>query len=136
LMSSIANETFITNKNLYSLISKDVDIRILLGVLNSRLLSYLYIRQVTQATKDDFPQVTIKDIMSLPYPLDDRIKKVSSLLISLVERMLVLQNQPMARTPQEQEMVKREIESTDRAIDKLVYELYGLTEEEIKTVEE
>ena len=28
-----------------------------------------------------------------------------------------------ARTPQEQEMVKREIESADRAIDKLVYEL-------------
>jgi hypothetical protein len=32
-------------------------------------------------------------------------------------------------------MVKREIESTDRAIDRLVYELYGLTEEEIKVVE-
>ena len=38
------------------------------------------------------------------------------------------------RTP-EQEMVKREIESTDRAIDKLVYELYGLTEEGIRIVE-
>ena len=37
--------------------------------------------------------------------------------------------------PQEQEMVKREIESTDRAIDNLVYELYGLTDEEIKIVE-
>ena len=37
--------------------------------------------------------------------------------------------------PQEEEMVKREIESTDRAIDILVYELYGLTEEEIKIVE-
>jgi len=31
--------------------------------------------------------------------------------------------------------VKREIESTDRAIDRLVYELYGLTEEEVKVVE-
>ncbi len=39
------------------------------------------------------------------------------------------------RTPQEQELVKREIESTDRQIDALVYELYGLTEEEIKIVE-
>jgi len=36
---------------------------------------------------------------------------------------------------QEQEMVKREIESTDRAIDDLVYELYGLTEDEVKVVE-
>ena len=34
-----------------------------------------------------------------------------------------------------QEMVKREIESTNKAIDKLVYALYGLTEEEIRIVE-
>jgi len=40
------------------------------------------------------------------------------------------------RTPQEKESLQREIESTDKAIDKLVYELYGLTEEEIKIVEE
>ena len=39
------------------------------------------------------------------------------------------------RTPQEQDMVKREIESTDGRIDRLVYELYGLSEEEIKIVE-
>lgn len=39
------------------------------------------------------------------------------------------------RLPQEQEMVKREIESTGRQIDNLVYELYRLTEEEIKIVE-
>jgi len=32
-------------------------------------------------------------------------------------------------------MIQREIESTDRAIDALVYELYGLTGEEIKIVE-
>ena len=39
------------------------------------------------------------------------------------------------RTPQDKERVKREIESTDRQIDRLVYELYGLTEEEIRIVE-
>ena len=55
-------------------------------------------------------------------------------MVSLVERMLALHKQ-VPRTPQEQEMVKREIESTDRAIDRLVYELYGLTEEEIGIVE-
>jgi hypothetical protein len=33
-------------------------------------------------------------------------------------------------------MVKREIESTDKQIDKLVFGLYGLTKEEIRIVEE
>ncbi len=55
-------------------------------------------------------------------------------MVSLVERMLALHKQS-PRSPQEQEMVKREIESTDRGIDRLVYELYGLSEEEIRIVE-
>jgi hypothetical protein len=32
-------------------------------------------------------------------------------------------------------MIRREIESTDRVIDSLVYDLYGLTEAKIKIVE-
>jgi hypothetical protein len=39
------------------------------------------------------------------------------------------------RLPQEKESLQREIDATDKAIDKLVYELYGLTEEEIGIVE-
>ena len=41
----------------------------------------------------------------------------------------------MVRTPQEQTALEREIAATDREIDRLVYELYGLTEDEIKIVE-
>ena len=55
-------------------------------------------------------------------------------LVSLVERLLELHKRS-PRLPQEQEMVKREVESTDGRIDRLVYELYGLTEDEIKIVE-
>jgi len=49
--------------------------------------------------------------------------------------MLELHKRPAARLPQEKESLQREIESTDGAIDGLVYELYGLTEEEVKIVE-
>ena len=48
--------------------------------------------------------------------------------------MLML-NKQQPSTPQEKEMLKREIAATDRQIDALVYELYGLTEEEIRIVE-
>ena len=41
-----------------------------------------------------------------------------------------------ARTSHEQTLLQRQIEATDGQINKLVYELYGLTEEEIKIVEE
>jgi hypothetical protein len=42
---------------------------------------------------------------------------------------------PLARTPHEQTALERQIEAADRQIDALVYELYGLTEEEIGIVE-
>jgi hypothetical protein len=47
---------------------------------------------------------------------------------------------PAPRCPRapahEKTVLQRQIESTDGEIDRLVYELYGLTEEEIAVVEE
>ena len=40
------------------------------------------------------------------------------------------------KTPTEHTAIERQIEATDAQIDQLVYQLYGLTEEEIKIVEE
>ncbi len=37
--------------------------------------------------------------------------------------------------PDEKERLERQIQATDRQIDNLVYELYGLTAEEIRIVE-
>jgi hypothetical protein len=57
-------------------------------------------------------------------------------MVSLVEQMLSLHRRKAEeKTPHETEPLERQIEATDRAIDALVYELYGLTEEEIKIVE-
>jgi len=40
-----------------------------------------------------------------------------------------------ARPPAEKQVLQLRIETTDRQIDALVYELYGLTEEEIRIIE-
>lgn len=57
-------------------------------------------------------------------------------MVTLVEKMLALHKQTTsARLPQENEMLQRQIQTTDGLIDKLVYELYGLSEDEIKIVE-
>jgi len=40
-----------------------------------------------------------------------------------------------APIPADKELYQRQIEATDRQIDALVYELYGLTEEEVGIVE-
>ena len=58
-------------------------------------------------------------------------------MIALVTQMLDLHKYlPQAKTDQEKRLVKQDIEATDVRIDALVYELYGLTAEEIAVVVE
>jgi hypothetical protein len=57
-------------------------------------------------------------------------------MVSLVERILELHKKLVAaKVPDEKTRLQREIDATDSQIDKLVYDLYGLTEDEIKIVE-
>jgi hypothetical protein len=71
----------------------------------------------------------IHQIHDLPATMCDR-------MVELVERMLSLHKElAAAKTPAQHTVIQRQIEATDRQIDQLVYELYGLTDEEIKIVE-
>lgn len=69
--------------------------------------------------------------------LNDPIDKARhDRMVELVKRMLGLQKQLVeAKDPQTKTILQRQIEATDRQIDEPVYELYALTEEEIKIVE-
>jgi len=136
-MAVLVKEDFITNKNIYviKMNRESIDIRVLLGILNSRFISFLYLKQVTQATKDDFPQVTIRDILSLPFP-DELSDDLSEQMLQLVEIMLTLNQKLQTNLDSHSRTVfKRQIEATDRQIDNLVYQLYDLTAKEIELVE-
>ena len=57
-------------------------------------------------------------------------------LVALEDNMLELQKKyHEARMERDKELYERQIKIVDAQIDKLVYDLYGLTEEEIKVVE-
>jgi len=109
----------------------------LLGILNSSLLS-AYLKTISTSFQHGYIALNRQYIEQLPIrPInfsDPADKARHDKMVSLVERMLELHKRN-PRMPQEQEMVKREIESTDRSIDSIVYELYGLTEDEVKVVE-
>jgi hypothetical protein len=117
---------------------KGIDLKYLLGLINSRLLSYWFQKTFDKLQRKIFPQFKVKELAIFPIqPINfsnPAEKAAHDKMVSLVERMLSLHRRS-ARTPQEKEMIRREIESTDQAIDARVYELYGLTEEEIKIVQ-
>jgi hypothetical protein len=112
----------------------------LLGLLNSKLLTF-FVKQKMITNKQAYPQILMTDLKQIPYrvidfsdPID---KSRHDRMVSLVDRMLVLHKQlNEAKTTQDKTMIQREIDATDRQIDRLVYELYDLTEEEIRIVEE
>ncbi len=56
-------------------------------------------------------------------------------LVALVENMLELKKKyHETRMEQDKELYERQIKMVDTQIDKLIYDLYGLTEEEVKVV--
>jgi hypothetical protein len=74
-------------------------------------------------------------IKQIPIPANPN-PETRDILIKLVESMLQLNKDlQQAVLPEQKEQIKARINYTDKKIDKLVYELYGLTEEEIKIVE-
>jgi len=114
--------------------------KFLLGILNSRIVDYYWKTMFTDF-KASFPQVTIFSLEQIPYPKMDLTKDYDRVhykkLIQLVDRMLALYQCLDREILQEGKlMIQRRIESTDRQIDQLVYELYGLTKKEIAIVEE
>ena len=60
-------------------------------------------------------------------------------MVGLVTRMMELKKQqaraPKKQSPSARQLLDQKLAITDNQIDLLVYELYGLTEEEIRTVE-
>jgi len=64
------------------------------------------------------------------------LRKKHDKLVALVESMLELQKKyHEARMDRDKELYERQIKIVDAQIDQLVYDLYGLTEEEVKVVE-
>ncbi|MFQ5852766.1 MAG: Eco57I restriction-modification methylase domain-containing protein, partial [Candidatus Binatia bacterium] len=118
--------------------TNDVSAMYLGGVLGSRLIAF-FIRGFYDEVNDAFPQIKVGQLKSLPIPAIDESKRRDKhdRMVDLVKRMLDLYKQlASAKNPNHKTSLQREIEATDRQIDRLVYELYGLTEEEIKIVEE
>jgi hypothetical protein len=111
----------------------------ILGLLNSKVLDF-YLKQVSTTLRGGFFRYFTQFIEQLPIHtvnFDDPADAARhDKMVTLVERMLALHRRLATATiPADKELYQRQIEATDRQIDVLVYELYGLTEEEIGVVE-
>lgn len=119
--------------------SESINLKFLLGLLNSRLLGFVY-KLGNPQTGKVFAEIKPSVIKQLPICKVDLKKPTDNTLhdrlVALVEQMLELhKNLHAAKTQADRELLRRQIDATDAQIDALVYELYGLTEEGIGVVE-
>jgi len=109
------------------------------GVLGSRLASWYLVRRYNRNEKT-FPEVRVGELSSLPIRVID-FESPSDVrqhdrMVTLVGTMLELSKRlQRARMKADRDLIQRRIDATDQQIDRLVYELYGLTQEEIAIVE-
>jgi len=109
----------------------------LLGLLNSKLAQF-YFQKVCaglEGKKETYLRFFGQYLEGFPVAKADKARHDK--IVSLVESMLALHKSlASAQSPHEKERLEKQITSTDEGIDKLVYELYELSEEEVKIVED
>jgi hypothetical protein len=114
-------------------------IKYILGLMNSPLINWFYKNRFTNESKltvnlskEYLSQIPIRAINFS----DAADKAKHDKMVALVERMLDLHKRlTEAKAPDDKTKLQRQIDATDCEIDRLVYDLYGLTEKEIGIVE-
>jgi hypothetical protein len=111
----------------------------IMALLNSRLLTFRF-QLIGKLKGGGILEFFWNTVSKLPIRRinfsDPTDKSRHDEMVKLVDLMLDLRKRiSAAKTEHEKTVLQRQIDATDKQIDSLVYELYNLTEEEIKIVE-
>ncbi|MGH9433267.1 MAG: TaqI-like C-terminal specificity domain-containing protein, partial [Terriglobia bacterium] len=113
----------------------------ILGLLNSRVLDF-YLKAISTTLRGGFFRYFTQFIERLPIRTIDLFNPADKArhdrIVVLVERMLQLNKRKHSGklAPSQIDRVDREIGATDEEIDDLVYDLYAITDEERKIIED
>ena len=133
LIREITNPTIyaaLTEEELYNdpaiIIVKDnsaYSIEVVLGILNSKLATFYHFNHSPKATKGVFPKILVQDIKDFPLPeISMHDKKIIEEQVQMI--LHIKQKNPNANT-----------NAREQLIDRLVYQLYGLTYDEVKIID-
>jgi adenine-specific DNA-methyltransferase len=108
---------------------KEYNIKFILGLVNSDLINWYFLNYLSEDLHF-YPN----DAKSLPIPiLTSENKEIHDKIVALTDQMI--ENKKQIITQINAEIYERKIEYIEDQINQLVYQLYGLTEDEIATIE-
>lgn len=115
--------------------AKEYDLKYILGIINSRLISYWFVHTFDKFQRKIFPQFKVNELARFPiYPANKTDQRTITVLVDkIMELKTNLKNKP--ENSNEWQKLKDEIAKTDKKIDQEVYKLYSLPDKEIEIVE-
>lgn len=198
IISTFSNSIYLFNMSNIAIIEKEnseVSLKYILAVLNSKLMSYYFLKNTAKSVRKMFPKIILNDLRKFPikkisaenqipfitlaesilnssetlnnlnlkfikyfsgqFHLDKLTKKLENwhelsfadFIKELNKVIKGVSGTPLTKKDEIEWMdlfedykkqaqdLKTQIDATDKAIDQMVYELYGLSEEEIEIVE-
>jgi len=130
LISTMDDNKFVVLNTLYCCIPKsNLTLSYITAILNSKLISYWF-KKMFVLTDKLFPYVRKSQLNFIP--IKDIGQNEQKPFTNLVDRILVITKDEDYLFNSEK---KSKVHEYERQIDQLVYKLYGLTEEEIESVE-
>ncbi|MFH1526044.1 MAG: TaqI-like C-terminal specificity domain-containing protein, partial [Bacteroidota bacterium] len=136
-------EELYNTQSIFNIVVKkdnDINIKYLLALLNSNLINFYHGNKYLDLSKNLFQKILIQNCKKFPVKLiDDKNKKEKYLhndIVKFVDQLLHL-NQEKSETKLQTKVsqIESKIEYCETKINEIVYQLYELTEEEIKIVE-
>jgi type I restriction-modification system DNA methylase subunit len=140
IIATYDNQNYYNVCDVYNILAKNgTDLKYILAVLNSKLMSF-YLKTQFKNAKKLFPKIPIKYLEELPIRGLDLSKKqekeVYQLIIRAVTTLLEL-NEKKSKTKltTEIDQLNNRIKHNENLINEKLYQLYELTQEEIAIIE-
>ena len=142
IWATLTSEALYNTQNAFNLLQKsETSLEYVLGLLNSKLLNFYHQKRFLDEFKMRFQKILIRDCKRFPIRAIDFSNKEDiakhDKMVDLVNQMTVLTKKWAAeKNPDTLSRLESLISAIDRQIDHLVYDLYELTDEEVKLVEQ
>jgi len=121
LVCAVTDKTHISNKSVIIIKPKEIECKYLLAILNSKLISFFVHQTTEKGTQKLFPRISLTSIKNLPIIVAST--SLRKKIIKLVDKIIIQKTENL------------NTEKFEKELDFMIYKLYELNNDEIKTIE-